>query len=84
MARPTSTTCEVCGRPVEVAAKGRIGFMHPACRDLRNDIDRVQRSATAAIETMSYAERRAFRKQLLSLTFHFVNATFNGAKPAID
>ena len=78
--RPTSTLCEVCNRPVPVAAKGRIAHVHPACGTFDNDFARLERSVDAAIEGMSGEELAAFRKVLVGRFFHWTNGKFNAAK----
>lgn len=78
--RPTTTKCEVCGRPVQVAAKGRIAHVHPACRDMDNDFARLERAVDAATAGMTAEELAAFRKMLVGRFFHWTNGKFNAAK----
>lgn len=76
--RAITATCEECGAPIPVAAKGRPPSAHPACRDMRNDFDRWLRSVDAAANGLPHAQRRAIRKRAFSSFFHAINATFNG------
>lgn len=78
--RPTTEICEVCGRPVAVAARGRIAHVHPACGAVSHDFARLERSVDAATEGMSQEELAAFRKFLVGQFFHWTNGKFNAAK----
>lgn len=78
--RPTATRCEVCGRPVEVAAKGRIAHMHRECGTMINDFERFERAVEAVADGMTDDELRALRKLLCSRFFNFTNGRFNAVK----
>lgn len=78
--RPTSIRCEYCGRPVAVAAKGRIANAHAACGAVANDMTRLEKSVGLAIEGMSSDEIAAFRKMLVGQFMSWTNGTFNPHK----
>lgn len=80
MTRPTSSTCEVCGRQMEIPAKGRIAAAHRECGTVRNDFDRLERAVDVATEGMSPEELRAFRKYLVGQFMHWTNGKFNATK----
>ncbi len=78
--RPLKVACELCGKSIDVSAKGRIPTMHPACGTVRDSMARLERDVEALASTMADGECAALRKVLVGNFFHWTNATFNAAK----
>ena len=76
----TNLRCRVCGSPLTYQGRGTPPEMHPACRELSNDVARVARSLRAAWGSEGISPR-GLRRWLLGELFSLVNEVTSSAIP---